>query len=93
MNQVKSLVNPLCSMVQSNKKMLSMVLVLLVVVTYLPIDELLRTNLQSKFLGNFKVSMGMVTRIVASLLILCLYFNNDVMNLVLLLWFCKAMKL
>ena len=93
MNQVKSLVNPLCSMVQSNKRMLSMVLVLLVVVTYLPIDELLRTNLQSKFLSNFKVSMGMVTRIVVSLLILCLYFNNDVMNLVLLLWFCKAMKL
>ena len=64
MNQVKSLVNPLCSIVQSNKRMLSMVLVLLVVVTYLPIDELLKTNLQGKFLSNFKISMGMVTRIV-----------------------------
>jgi len=80
-------------MVQTNKKLLSMVLVLVVVATYLPVDEVLKTNVQSKVLSTLKIKMGTVVRVVFTVLFLCLFLNNDVMNLVLLLWLCKAMKL
>ena len=42
MSQVKSVMSPVCSMVQQNKKVLSLVLVAVVVATYLPVDEVLR---------------------------------------------------
>ena len=93
MSQVKSVMNPVCSMVQSNKKLLSMVLVVVVVATYLPVDEVLKTNVQSRLLSNLRVNMGTVVRVVMTVLFLCLFLNNDVMNLVLLLWLCKAMKM
>ena len=93
MSQVKGVMSPVCSMVQTNKKLLSMVLVLVVVATYLPVDEVLKTNVQSKVLSTLKIKMGTVVRVVLTLLFLCLFLNNDVMNLVLLLWLCKAMKL
>ena len=93
MSQVKNLLNPVCSAVNNNKKMLSIVLVLVVVVTYLPFDEVFKTNIQSKVLSNLKVNMGTVVRLVLTVLFLCLFLNNDVLNLVLLLWLCKAMRL
>ena len=93
MSQVKSVMNPVCSMIQSNKKVLSLVLVTVVVATYLPVDEVLKTNVQSRLLSNLRVNMGTVVRVVMTVLFLCLYLNNDVMNLVLLLWLCKAMKM
>jgi len=93
MSQVKSVLNPVCGMVQSNKKVLSLVLVAVVVATYLPVDEVLKTNVQSKLLSNLRVNMGTVVRVVLTVLFLCLYLNNDVLNLVLLLWLCKAMKM
>ena len=93
MSQVKGVMSPVCSMVQTNKKLLSMVLVLVVVATYLPVDEVLKTNVQSKVLSTLKIKMGTVVRVVFTVLFLCLFLNNDVMNLVLLLWLCKAMKL
>jgi len=93
MSQVKGVMNPVCSVVQSNKKVLSLVLVAVVVATYLPVDEVLKTNVQSRLLSNLRVNMGTVVRVVMTVLFLCLYLNNDVMNLVLLLWLCKAMKM
>ena len=93
MSQVKGVMSPVCSMVQTNKKLLSMVLVLVVVATYLPVDEVLKTNVQSKVLSTLKIKMGTVVRVVFTVLFLCLFLNNDVMNLVLLLWLSKAMKL
>ena len=93
MSQVKGVMNPVCSMVQSNKKVLSLVLVAVVVATYLPVDEILKTNVQSRLLSNLRINMGTVVRVVMTVLFLCLFLNNDVMNLVLLLWLCKAMKL
>ena len=92
MSQVKSVMNPVCSMVQSNKKVLSLVLVAVVVATYLPVDEVLKTNVQSRLLSNLRVNMGTVVRVVMTVLFLC-DLNNDVMNLVLLLWLCEAMKM
>ena len=71
-------------MVQSNKKVLSLVLVAVVVATYLPVDEVLKTNVQSKLFSNLRVNMGTVVRVVMTVLFLCLFLNNDVMNLVLL---------
>ena len=93
MSQVKGVMSPVCSMVQTNKKLLSMVLVLVVVATYLPVDEVLKTNVQSKVLSTLKIKMGTVVRVVLTVLFLCLFLNNDVLNLVLLLWLCKAMKM
>ena len=93
MSQVKSVMNPVCAMVQQNKKLLSVVLVVVVVATYLPVDEVLKTNVQSRLLSNLRVNMGTVVRVVMTVLFLCLFLNNDVMNLVLLLWLCKAMKM
>ena len=93
MSQVKSVMNPVCAMVQQNKKLLSVVLVVVVVATYLPVDEVLKTNVQSRLLSNLRVNMGTVVRVVMTVLFLCLFLNNDVMNLVLLLWLCKALKM
>ena len=75
------------------QEILSLVLVAVVVATYLPVDEVLKTNVQSKLLSNLRVNMGTVVRVVMTVLFLCLFLNNDVMNLVLLLWLLKAMKM
>ena len=93
MNRVKSLVSPVCNVVQSNKQMLSMVLVLFVVVMMLPLDQLLRTNMKANLVNNLKGQMGMLTSVASALLFLCLYFNNDTLNLVLLLYACVLLKL
>ena len=93
MNQVKSMLNPVCSVIQSNKSMLSNVLIALVVISYLPIDELLRTNMKSTFLSNLRINGGLVLKVVVAVLVLCLYLNGDVMNLVLLLWVNNSLKL
>ena len=93
MNQVKNVVEPVCKLVQSNKAMLSNVLVVLVVFLMLPVDRLLRTNVKGNLVSNLKNNMGMVTSVVSALLVLCLYFNNDVLNLVLLLYTCVLLKL
>ena len=90
---VKSLLNPVCSVLQSNKSMISMVFALIVTFSYLPIDDLLKTNVQSTLLNNLRINGGLVMKIVMSVLVLCFYFNGDVMNLVLLLWLVKALRL
>ena len=61
MNQVKNVVEPVCKLVQSNKAMLSNVLVVLVVFLMLPVDRLLRTNVKGNLVSNLKNNMGMVT--------------------------------
>jgi len=73
--------------------MLSNVLIALVVISYLPIDELLRTNMKSTFLSNLRINGGLVLKVVVAVLVLCLYLNGDVMNLVLLLWVNNSLKL
>ena len=93
MNRVKSLVAPVCNVVQSNKQMLSTVLVLFVVTMMLPLDQLLRTNMKANLVSNLKGQMGMLTSVGSALLFLCLYFNNDTLNLVLLLYACVLLKL
>ena len=93
MNQVKSMLNPVCSVIQSNKSWLSLALVLVVVFAYFPFDELLSTKFQANLLNNLKVNGGVVLRVVMAVLVLCLYFNGDVMNLVLLLWLGRALRL
>ena len=93
MNQVKNLVEPVCKLVQSNKSMLSNVLVVLVVVLMLPVDRLLRSNIKGNLVSNLKNNMGLVTSVLSALLFICLYFNNDVLNLVLLLYSCVLLKL
>jgi len=93
MNRVKSFVAPVCNIVQNNKQMLSMVLVLFVVIMMLPLDKLLRTNMKANLITNLKGQMGMLTSVASALLFLCLYFNNDTLNLVLLLYACVLLKL
>ena len=93
MNQVKNLVEPVCKLVQSNKSKLSNVLVVLVVVLMLPVDRLLRSNIKGNLVSNLKNNMGLVTSVLSALLFICLYFNNDVLNLVLLLYSCVLLKL
>ena len=73
--------------------MLSNVLVVLVVFLMFPVDRLLRTNVKGNLVSNLKNNMGLVTSVVSALLVLCLYFNNDLLNLVLLLYTCVLLKL
>tara|TARA_B100000408_G_C10148948_1_gene161543 strand:+ start:132 stop:413 length:282 start_codon:yes stop_codon:yes gene_type:complete len=93
MNQVKSMLNPVCSVIQSNKSLLSTFLVVVVAFAYFPFDELVGSNMQSSLLNNLKVNGGVAMRVVMAVLVLCLYLNGDVMNLALLLWFYKALRL
>ena len=88
MDQVKKVLSPVCGLVGTNKQMLSLVLVGVVLVSMLPVDKLLGTNLKANLVSNFKGQMAMVVSVVVALLFLCLYLNNDVMNLVLLLYVC-----
>ena len=84
MNQVKSMLNPVCSVIQSNKSMLSMLLVITIVFLELPIDRLLKTQIQTSLVNNVKNTLGLVLKIVVPTLLVCLYFNGDVMNIALL---------
>ena len=93
MNQVKNFVDPVCKIVQSNKTMLTNVLVVLVVFLMTPVDKILRSNVKGNLVNNIKNNLGMVSSIVSALLFLCLYFNNDILNLVLLLYTCVLLKL
>tara|TARA_Y100000389_G_scaffold56385_1_gene52324 strand:+ start:6330 stop:6617 length:288 start_codon:yes stop_codon:yes gene_type:complete len=93
MNQVKNLVAPVCNVIQSNKQMLSLGLVLFVVTLMLPLDQLLRSNMKANLVNNLKGQLGMLTSVGSALLFLCLYFNNDTLNLVLLLYACVLLKL
>ena len=93
MDQVKKVLSPVCGVVGKNKQMLSLGLVLFVVVMMLPLDQLLRTNMKANLVSNLKGNMGMLTSVASALLFLCLYFNNDVLNLVLLLYACVLLKL
>ena len=88
MDQVKKVLSPVCGLVGKNKQMLSLVLVGVVLVSMLPVDKLLGTNLKANLVSNLKGQMAMVVSVVVALLFLCLYLNNDVMNLVLLLYVC-----
>ena len=93
MNQVKSMLNPICSVIQGNKSTISMVFALVVTFSYLPIDELFKTNVQSSLLNNLRINGGLFMKVVMAVLVFCFYINNDVMNLVLLLWLVKALRL
>jgi len=93
MNQVKSMLNPVCSVIQGNKSTISMVFALIVTFSYLPIDDLLKTNVQSTLLNNLRINGGVVMKVVMAVLVLCFYLNGDVMNLVLLLWLVKSLRL
>ena len=93
MNQVKSMLNPVCSVIQGNKSTISMVFALIVTFSYLPIDDLLKTNVQSSLLNNLRINGGVVMKVIMAVLVLCFYLNGDVMNLVLLLWLVKALRL
>ena len=88
MDQVKKVLTPVCALVGKNKQMLSLVLVVAVLVSMLPVDKLLGTNLKANVVANFKGQIAMVVSVAVALLFLCLYLNNDVMNLVLLLYVC-----
>ena len=88
MDQVKKVLSPVCGVVGKNKQMLSLVLVSIALVSMLPLDKLLGINLKSNLVSNLKGQMAMVTSVVVALLFFCLYLNNDVMNLVLLLYVC-----
>jgi len=93
MNQVKSMLNPVCSVIQGNKSTISMVFALIVTFSYLPIDDLLKTNVQSTLLNNLRINGGVFMKVVMAVLVFCFYINGDVMNLVLLLWLVKALRL
>ena len=93
MNQVKSMLNPICSVIQGNKSTISMVFAIIVTFSYLPIDDLLKTNIQSTLLNNLRINGGVIMKVVMAVLVLCFYLNGDVMNLVLLLWLVKALRL
>jgi len=93
MNQVKSMLNPICSVIQGNKSTISMVFAIIVTFSYLPIDDLLKTNIQSTLLNNLRINGGVIMKVIMAVLVLCFYLNGDVMNLVLLLWLVKALRL
>ena len=93
MNQVKNFVDPVCKLVQSNKAMVSKVLIVVVVFLMLPVDKLLRVNVKANLVSNLKNNMGLVTSLLSAVLVLCFYFNGDLLNLVLLLYVCVLLKL
>jgi len=93
MNQVRSMLNPVCSVIQSNKSMFSSVLIVIVVISHFPFDELLRTNMKATLLSNLRINGGLILKVIVAVLVLCLYLNGDVMNLVLLLWLNDSLKL
>tara|TARA_B100000900_G_scaffold388150_1_gene379949 strand:+ start:591 stop:884 length:294 start_codon:yes stop_codon:yes gene_type:complete len=80
---VKKVMKPVCSMLQSNKAVVGLVLVLFVVMMMLPLDRVLGTNVKSNVVGNLKRMLGVVLNVIFAVLVLCFYFNNDVMSLVL----------
>ena len=82
---LKNLMKPLCDMLQSNKTMIGLVLVLFVVVMMLPIDLVLKTNMKGNLVTNLKGILGVFLHLILVILVLCFYFNNDVVNLVLTL--------
>ena len=82
---VKKLMNPVCSMLQSNKSVIGLVLVLFVVFMMLPLDRFFGTNLKNNVVGNLKGMLGVALNVIFAALVLCFYFNNDVLNLVLTL--------
>ena len=84
MNQVKSMLNPVCSVIQSNHSVLSMSLVILIVFLELPIDRLLKSQIQVSLVNNLKNTLGIALKFIVPTLLLCLYFNGDVMNIALL---------
>ena len=82
---VKKLMSPVCSMLQSNKAVIGLVLALFVVLTMLPVDKFTGMNIMSNVVGNLKGMLGAALNVIFAVLVLCFYFNNDVMNLVLTL--------
>ena len=82
---VKKLMNPVCSMLQSNKSVIGLVLVLFVVFLMLPLDRFFGTNLKNNVVSNLKGMLGVALNVIFAALVLCFYFNNDVLNLVLTL--------
>ena len=93
MDQVKKLLSPVCGLVSKNKQVLSLVFVSLVVVVMLPFDKLFGTNLKANLISNIRGQAGMLVSVLVALLFLCLYLNNDVLNLVLLLYVCCLLKI
>jgi len=89
MNQViapfKKLLNPLCSMLQTNKSVIALVLVLFVVFMMLPIDLVMKSNMKANVISNLKGLLGIFLHLILVVLVLCFFFNNDVVNLVLTL--------
>ena len=82
---LKKLMNPVCSMLQSNKSVICLVLVLFVVLMMLPVDRFTGMNIKSNVVGNLKGMLGVALNVIFAVLVLCFYFNNDVMSLVLTL--------
>lgn len=93
MDQVKKLLSPVCGLVSKNKQVLSLVFVSLVVAVMLPFDKLFGTNLKANLVSNIRGQAGMLVSVLVALLFLCLYLNNDVLNLVLLLYVCCLLKI
>ena len=90
---LKKLMNPVCSMLQSNKPVICLVLVLFVVLMMLPVDRFTGMNIKSNVVGNLKGMLGVALNVIFAVLVLCFYFNNDVMSLVLTLAAYSALKL
>ena len=82
---VKKLLSPVCSMLQSNKAVIGLVLAWFVVLTMLPVDKFTGMNVMSNVVGNLKGMLGAALNVIFAVLVLCFYFNNDVMSLVLTL--------
>ena len=93
MDQVKKLLSPVCGVVSKNKQMLSLVFVVVIFIVMLPFDKLFGTNLKANLVSNIRGQAGMLVSILVALLFLCLYLNNDVLNLVLLLYVCCLLKI
>ena len=89
---VKKLMNPVCSMLQSNKAVIGLVLALFVVLTMLPVDKFTGMNIMSNVVGNLKGMLGAALNVIFAVLVLCFYFNNDVMSLVLTLAAYRALN-
>ena len=89
MNQVKNVVEH-CKLVNPTKYV-KQCFSRLVVFLMLPVDGLLRTNVKGNLVSNPKTICGYKC-CSYMLAVICLYFNNDVLNLV-LLYTCVCRKL
>ncbi len=84
MGPLKKFMGPVCDVFQSNKSMISFILVLLIVFMILPFDRFFGTNVKNNLIRNLSM-LGSLVNFIFAALVLCFYFSNDPMNLVLTL--------